>query len=144
MDQFIEAPLYTRYYPKTHEFRVHVWRDQIIDFTQKKLKGGPNDSANRLVRSHDNGWVHCHDNLSIGSADQESMGRSCAMAVSGLGLDFGAVDVLAILNDSETGVRNLKSFVICEVNTGPGLENNKTIEAYTKAILQEKNNVLRV
>jgi len=58
----------------------------------------------------------------------------------GLNLHFGAVDVLAILNPpSESGTRALKSFVICEVNTGPGLENTVTIEAYKNAILELKN-----
>jgi hypothetical protein len=150
-EELVEAPLYTRYYPKTHEFRVHVFNGQVIDLTQKKLKGGPNarSDSNTLIRSLDNGWIHAHGLLDLGVLDREILGDGCVSIVSGLGLDFGAVDVLAILEPPNSeGIRSLKSFVICEVNTGPGLENSATIEAYVKAIIalktgqvENKNNV---
>lgn len=141
VEELIEAPLYTRYYPKTHEFRVHVFNGQVIDLTQKKLKGGADvrNESNTLVRSLDNGWVHAHSNCDLGESGRARVGEACCLAISRLGLQFGAVDVLAILDPpSADGIRSLKSFVICEVNTGPGLENQVTIEAYTKAILQLK------
>lgn len=139
-EDLVAAPLYTRLYPKTHEFRVHVFGDKVIDITQKKLKEGANDTAaNRLVRSHDNGWVHAHSEMVLAAVDQENVGASCVVCVRTLGLQFGAVDVLAILAEPDSaGVRRLKSFVICEVNTGPGLENTQTIDAYVKAILELK------
>lgn len=129
-----KAPLYTRYYPKTHEFRCHIWNGQVIDFVQKKLKGGPNASANRSVRNLDNGWIYAHDDLSLVRADIDVIGQACAQCIRALGLYFGAVDVLAILKDG-----HLDSFRICEVNTGPGLENTQTINAYKQAILKEKH-----
>src|SRR6478736_5213694 len=61
------APLYTRNFPKTHEFRVHVFDGQVIDFVEKKRKLNDNDAPavrDSLVRNHDNGWVFAHDNLS--------------------------------------------------------------------------------
>lgn len=140
-EQLVEAPLYTRYYPKSHEFRVHVFNGEVIDFTQKKLRGGADvrSSSNSVVRSLDNGWVHTHGSLDLGESDRGKVGFSCNSLILGLGLHFGAVDVLAILDPpSPDGTRSLKSFVICEVNTGPGLENKVTIEAYVKAILQLK------
>lgn len=140
----VEAPLYTRYYPKTHEFRVHVFNGKVIDFTEKKFRGGVDarsQAGNRtIIRSHDNGWVHAHENISLSVLDCEELGRSCVALVSGFGLSFGAVDVLAILEPPDADrKRRLKSFVVCEVNTGPGLENTKTIEAYSQAILAVKN-----
>lgn len=131
-----DAPLYTRLYPKTHEFRVHMFNGQMIDLTQKKLKGGPSDNADRFVRSLDNGWVHAHGELDLAPEDHAALATACALALDKLTLVFGACDVLAILEppDADTK-RRLKSFVICEINTGPGLENTKTIEAYSKAIL---------
>jgi hypothetical protein len=141
-ERLAEAPLYTRYYPKTHEFRVHVFNGKVIDLTQKKLKGETNASDIRLIRSHDNGWIHAHGDLSLSTEFRETLGASCVHLVQGMGLIFGAVDVMAILEgDNQTaGTRPLKSFVICEVNTGPGLENTITIEAYKNAILEVKNN----
>jgi len=139
-----EAPLYTRYYPKTHEFRFHVWKDgELIDFTQKKLKHDyPN--SRRDIRSLDNGWVHAHDGLDLDTDSINAIRKACSECVASLGLDFGAVDVLGIL-DKET--RELKSFRICEVNTGPGLENERTIQLYAEAILkryQEHRNGLHI
>jgi hypothetical protein len=148
-EDLIDAPLYTRYYPKTHEFRVHIFNGQVIDLTQKKLKGGADARASRstLVRSHNNGWVHAHEDIELSVLDREKLVGSCVAAIRGLSLVFGAVDVLAVLEPPNSdGIRILKSFVICEVNTGPGLENTVTIEAYKKAILAlkvgplEKNN----
>jgi hypothetical protein len=139
--ELVDAKLYTRYYPKTHEFRVHVFGGVVIDLTQKKLKGGADarSDSNTIIRSHDNGWVHVHNEIHLRDVDRQRMGVACISSVLGLGLTFGAVDVLAILEPPTTdGNRNLKSFVICEVNTGPGLENTITIEAYKKAILALK------
>lgn len=141
LDQLVEAPLYTRYYPKTHEFRVHVFNGKVIDLTQKKLKGGPDarSSSDTLIRSHDNGWTHAHGNIDLSDDGKQRVGSACIACVLGLNLQFGAVDVLAILEEpGEGGSRKLKSFRICEVNTGPGLENSVTIEAYKKAILELK------
>lgn len=141
VEELVEAKLYTRYYPKTHEFRVHVFNGQVIDLTQKKLKGGPDvrASANSLVRSLNNGWTHAHSNIQLDAGGRGEVGVASCNLVRGLGLQFGAVDILAILAPpTADGVRELKSFVVCEVNTGPGLENKVTIEAYTKAILALK------
>lgn len=146
-EQIVEAPLYTRYYPKTHEFRVHVFNGKVIDFTQKKLKGEESGNiGNRIVRSLRNGWVHAHDKMDIGISDKETVGKSCISIISGLDLVFGAVDVLAQLHPpaglgkdgSGSLERSLKSFKICEVNTAPGLENSATIEAYKNAVLELK------
>lgn len=142
VEDLVEAKLYTRYYPKTHEFRVHVFNGKVIDLTQKKLKGGPDvrSDANTIVRSHDNGWVHGHGAIELGVSDRKSVDAACCKLISGLGLNFGAIDVLAILAPPDADrTRSLKSFVICEVNTGPGLENQVTIYAYTKAILSLKS-----
>jgi len=141
-EQLVEAKLYTRYYPKTHEFRVHVFGNHVIDLTQKRFKGGSDvrSESNTLVRSLDNGWVHAHNLIELRSSDRERVEAACGSIIAKLELQFGAVDVLAILDPpSADGTRSLKSFVICEVNTGPGLENTVTIEAYKKAILELKN-----
>lgn len=139
-EELVDAPLYTRYYPKTHEFRVHVFDGNVIDLTQKKLKGADNgDTGSRFIRSLDNGWVHAHSDICLLDSGKDTISKACVVLVAGMGLTFGAVDVMAILEGNTDGGRALKSFKICEVNTGPGLENTITIEAYKKAILKYKS-----
>lgn len=127
--ELVAADFYSRYYPKTHEFRIHVFGDAAIDVTQKRSREGVD--VDRDVRSYDNGWIFSH-NLDIVEEDRAAIESTCVSAVKALGLDFGAVDVLAILDKGTP--RRIKSHKVCEVNTAPGLESPTTIQAYVNAI----------
>ena len=118
-----EAPLYVKYIKKTTEYRVHVFRGQVIDIQQKKKQNGWRDNIHysSTVRSHSNGWVFSREGV---NAPNDVIQQSLA-AVAALGLDFGAVDV--IWNQ----VHN-RAYVL-EVNTAPGLEGH-TVEVYANAI----------
>lgn len=138
-DGVIRAPLYTRYYPKTHEFRIHVWKGQVIDFTQKRLSEQFRAEGRReIVRSHDNGWNFAHSiDPALDPSGIEAVKQAGITAVAALELDFGAADVLAVAGRparSLDGRRRVLHCKVCEVNTGPGLENSLTIRAYTDAI----------
>jgi len=136
------VPLYTRNFPKTHEFRVHVFDGEVIDFAEKKSRlDNGNPIADRLVRNSTNGWVFAHDNLSTSKETQATLGELAVRTLGALGLVSGCVDVLGILDTDAT--RTLKRAVVCEVNTGPGLENTITIEAYKQAILKKYNSLGR-
>jgi D-alanine-D-alanine ligase-like ATP-grasp enzyme len=107
---------------------------KAIDLTEKKLKeefrANRNDKS--IVRSYDNGWVHAHAGLSLTSGDDlESLRKLAVDAISAVGLDFGAVDVLACLDTADP--RRLSKAVVCEVNSAPGIENEITKDAYVKA-----------
>lgn len=147
------APLYTRNFQKTHEFRVHVFDGQVIDFVEKKRRvdatTGNAAVRDSLVRNHDNGWVFAHGDLACNEAARRTISETAVAALRSLGLLFGAVDMLAILDPSATGRdRSLKKYkdgshaaVVCEINTGPGLENEATIDAYARAILHKRNQI---
>lgn len=139
-----DAPLYTRNYPKTHEFRVHVFDGHVIDFVEKKAKVDHVKNTavvtDRLVRNHDNGWIFAHEGLSTNQPARADIERICVDACRATGLLFGAVDVLAILLPGN-GPRGLKSAVVCEINTAPGLECTQTIAAYREAILRKYNSL---
>lgn len=125
-----KADFYSRYWPKTHEYRLHVFNGQVIDLVEKRARSDAR--ANRLIRSHDNGWIFAH-HISLGdSRDIEKLNQLALGAIKALGLDFGAVDILAGLTPNLP--RRLSKAVICEVNTSPGLENTDTINAYVRAI----------
>lgn len=118
---------YSRVYPKTHEFRVHVGRGQVLDFVEKKAPLAEVE-VNRLIRTHENGWVFAHANLTCNEEDKTKMQNLAIMAIEALGLDFGAVDLLAIFDKREP--RRLRSAVVCEVNTAPGIQGLTSFDKY--------------
>lgn len=122
--EIITAPLYTRYYGKTHEFRVHVVGGQVIDYIQKKKRQEVDN--NIAIRTFSNGWVFAHHDI----LEYDEIKEMCVNAVTCLNLHFGAVDVLANV-DKET--KQLKNFVICEVNSAPGLSSPTTLGRYINA-----------
>ena len=119
-DELVDAPLYTKYIRKQKEFRVHVFSSKILDI-QEKRRSSNVDTHHPYIRNHSNGYVFCR-----GDIEEPSDLRGLAVsAVSSLGLDFGAVDV--IWNEAQD-----KCYVL-EVNTACGLEGS-TIDKYVQAI----------
>lgn len=115
------APLYTLYKKKKHEYRVHVFNNEVIDVTQKKKQVG-HEGTNHQIRNHQNGWVYCRE----GVVEPKDLRELALGACSALGLRNGAVDI--IWNEKE----NL-SYVL-EVNTAPGIEGTTCLK-YANAIL---------
>lgn len=120
---------YVKYWKKTHEYRVHVFRGQVIDIQQKRRRLDWTGNYDPMIRNFDNGWVFCHDNLKGTAAEIEQIGNTAVQAVAALGLDFGATDVLARYSADGT----LRKHVVCEINTAPGLE-GQTLDKYVQAI----------
>lgn len=112
-----DAPLYTKFIPKSREFRVHVFRGNIIDYQEKKklAKEKRPENFNKYISSHTMGWVFCRNDIK----HIESVKAEAIKAVSVLGLDFGAVDVVFY---EETPY-------VLEVNTAPGIM-GKTLSSY--------------
>lgn len=131
------ADFYTAYFHKTHEFRVHVFNGQIIDFVQKKRRNEDENTgrttAERVIRSHDNGWIFAHGALSVNEVQKDRLGELAIRACRALGLDFGAVDILARFGEGGNQA------VVAEVNTAPAIENTATLEAYANAITRVYN-----
>ena len=118
-DTIVSAPLYTQHTKHKHEYRVHVFRDHILDVQQKKKRLGSVGGSG--IRNHSNGWVYARAEI----APSEELLLSARRAVKLLGLDFGAVDIGHRLIDNK--------FFVFEVNTAPGLEGT-TLDKYAKAI----------
>jgi len=117
-----DVPLYVEYKKKRAEYRVHVFKGEVIDTIQKRKRNQAErpTTFNTFVRSHDNGWVFCRDNIT----PSDARNQLAIEAVKALGLDFGACDI--IYNEYED-----KHYFL-EINTAPGLEGT-TLESYVQA-----------
>jgi hypothetical protein len=124
-----QAPLYTQYVPKTHEYRLHMARSLrgngfTVMLAQRKVFVKTDERPAPLdwkVRSHDNGFIF------QAQPDLEKLPPSVidvatrVMSVHFRDLHFAALDVM--YHD-----KRQQAWVI-EGNTAPGLENN-TVSIY--------------
>jgi len=118
-DRLAYAPLYTLHSKHKHEYRVHVFRGQVLDVQMKRKRNGALGGTG--IRNKANGWVYARAEI----APPEELLLSSIKAVQLLGLDFGAVDIGHRVIDNK--------FFVFEVNTAPGLEET-TLDKYSKAI----------
>jgi glutathione synthase/RimK-type ligase-like ATP-grasp enzyme len=93
---------------KKNEYRVHVFKDAVIDVQQKRKRREAD--VDYRVRNHEGGWVFCRENVDC-PAD---VTREALKAVHALGLNFGAVDV--------GWNEHYEEACVYEVNSAPGLE----------------------
>lgn len=109
--------------PIYKEYRVHVFKDEIIGISRKTDEGVEHRITNKYTRNHSNGWrfIRC-------DIEQMSMRlREIALeAVKTLGLDFGAVDIILSTGEESTSSGG-KKFYVLEVNSAPSIETNSTI-----------------
>lgn len=122
--ELVDAPLYTKLFPKDKEYRVHVFKDEVIDFVQKKLKSDAPTNRSKYIRNTANGWVFARTGVGL----PEAASKYAREATKALGLDFGAVDLAT----------NASGHVaIFEINTAPGIEGT-TVTKYVQALQQYK------
>lgn len=114
------APLFVRYKKKKDEYRIHVFKGNVIQVALKKRRLGIENVSNE-IRNYENGWIFCIQNIN----PPNSVKTESIKAVKALGLDFGAVDV--IYNEYED-----KAYVL-EINTAPGVEGTTAVK-YAKEL----------
>jgi len=121
-NELVDARLYTKYIPKRHEYRIHVFKSKVIDQTKKVLKHDykGRDDVNFYVRNTANGFVFQRNGIIV----PESVNEMAIKCVNTLELDFGAVDIILDRNGLP---------YILEVNTAPGIEGT-TVKRYADAI----------
>lgn len=121
VDELVNAPLYTKYIKKESEWRVHVLPGGVLDI-QRKVRDNrvPDDQVNWRLRNHDQGFIFQRHGLNPPVQVTDVATR----AISALGLDFGAVDVIFNRRDDAA--------YVLEVNCAPGLEGT-TLERYVAA-----------
>jgi hypothetical protein len=117
-DKLIEAPLYTKYIYKQQEFRVHCTKTKVFD-TTRKIRDPKRTPTSWKIRSWKNGFIFSRKVEMDEQRDQVALA-----AITALGLDFGAVDLVQDKHGK---------YYILEVNTAPGIE-GQTIQRYATAL----------
>lgn len=122
VDQLVDAPVYTKYTKKKREFRVHIFKDRVVQVVEKRKRAGWTGDRDTRIRNTANGYVFCR------SVDNPPPGLSELALKASLvtNSDFKGVDI---------GYNELKDqlFVI-EVNSAPGIEGSN-VDDYVNTIL---------
>lgn len=124
------ASYVVKYVPVKEEYRIHVFNEKVID-VRKKVRNETvtEEQTDYNIRSVHKGWKFVEKNTTHNIP--ENVLEECTKAVSVLGLDFGAVDLL--LSDDNT-------YYVLEVNSSPGLSMTNTLEKYCEEITKIVNN----
>ena len=117
------CPVYTQYKKKKREFRVHVFKDQVVSVTEKKRRKEFNGERDTKIRNLANGYVFIQSVENEPEGLRELALRAAAVTKS----DFRGVDV---------GYNQLKDelFVI-EVNSAPGIQGSN-VDKYLNTMVQ--------
>lgn len=116
----VDAKLYVQYIKKEHEYRLHVFRDEVF-FIQRKARAleVPDDNVNWKVRNHANGFIYANKDIELPKVAH----YMATNAIQALGLDFGAVDMIYNARQNK--------FYVLEINTAPGLSGT-TLDKYVE------------
>jgi len=119
LDKIVEAKLYVRYIAKKEEYRVHIFRGQVID-VQRKARKLDEEQPNWKIRNLEGGFVYVREGFNI----PECVIDVAKKTFKHFNLDFGAIDIIYTANKN-------RAFAL-EINTAPGLE-GQTVESYVTA-----------
>src|SRR6056297_1525542 len=130
-EEIVDAKLYTKYFENDKEYRIHVFKGNIIDEVHKKSmseermreKGIIKTDDSKYIRNLKKAWSFCRQGV-----DAEDIVKETAIkAVDALELDFGAVDIAYNSDANECKV--------LEINTAAGMRKpSSTHYSYIKAI----------
>lgn len=116
-------PVFTKYKKKKREFRVHVFKDEVVNVTEKKRRKEFDGERDTKIRNLANGYVF------VQAVANEPPGlRELALSAAKVsGSDFRGVDI---------GYNEKKDelFVI-EVNSAPGIQGTN-VEKYLDAMVK--------
>jgi hypothetical protein len=121
-DPLVPAPLYTKYFKKKREYRVHVFNGQVIG-VQEKRKRKEVEGGDSRIRNLANGYVFCREAV----VEPTGLRDLAVRATAALGYSLGAVDIA--FNEHHN------QLVVFEVNAAPGMQGS-TLENYANTIVE--------
>lgn len=117
----VDAPLYTQYFKKKREYRVHVLNGEVIDVQEKRARAGFDGKRDTRIRNLANGYVFCRDAI----VEPAGLRELAIRATQSLDYALGAVDIA--YNEHHDNL------VVFEVNSNPGMQGT-TLQKYADAI----------
>jgi glutathione synthase/RimK-type ligase-like ATP-grasp enzyme len=121
-EDFVTCPVYTLYKKKKREFRIHVFKEQVVAVVEKKRRREFNGERDTKIRNLANGYVFIQSVSNEPDGLRELALRAASVSPS----DFRGVDI---------GFNEKKNelFVI-EVNSAPGIQGSN-VNKYLQAII---------
>ena len=110
------------YKKKKREFRVHIFKDQVVSVTEKKRKKEFDGDRDTKIRNLRNGYIFCQEVSDEPAGLRELALRAAKVSHS----DFRGVDI-------GYNEKNNDLFII-EVNSAPGIQGTNLVK-YTGAIV---------
>ena len=118
----VVAPVYTQYRKKKREYRVHVFKDQVVHVLEKRKKVGYEKDRDTRIRNTANGYVFCSENV----VEPEGIRELALKAAKVTNSDFKGVDIG--FNEK------LNELFVIEVNSAPGIQGTN-VDRYIQAIV---------
>lgn len=115
------CPVYTKYKKKKREFRVHVFKDEVVNVTEKKRRKEFDGERDTKIRNLANGYVFVQTVEAEPPLLRELALRAARVSSS----DFRGVDIG--YNEK------LDQLFVIEVNSAPGIQGTN-VEKYLDAI----------
>lgn len=131
--------LVEKYYNYSREYRLHINKDGCFYTCRKMLK---TESETRWYRNDDNCvWITEQNEMFQKPFNWNKIVEECVKALNAVGLDFGACDVIVqSQRDKKNNIRQEPKFIICEINSAPGL-GEVGLEIYKKELTNYINNL---
>lgn len=117
----IPAPVYTLYRKKKKEFRVHVFKDQVVAVLEKRKRKEFTGERDTKIRNTANGYVFCSGDV----VEPDGLRELALKASKVTNSDFKGVDIG--FNEK------LNELFVIEVNSAPGIEGSN-ISKYVEVI----------
>jgi len=119
---WVVAPVYTRYLKKKYEYRVHIFKDQVVQVLEKRKRKEFEGERETKIRNTANGYVFCSQDVVEPPGIRELALKASKVTSSMFkGVDIG-------FNEK------LNELFVIEVNSAPGIQGSN-VARYIAAIV---------